>query len=211
MNFSCARSRWDWAICFGVSALVALACLYVTGISLDLFLGTFLLTAIMTPALCGGGAIALVAGCSAVWLWAVMDGAISISAWAQCVLVLAGFVLAMVCLCRGLVRCGIHPVAVAGAVTFLSLAWLSWPIWWRGSGPVMIHPVFAVNSACKEVGIWTEQRIAYRLITLGQDTPYRLPGSVWPAVLFHSGLAGIFTVFNWIALKLNSPAASARA
>ena len=224
--------------CVLFGAATASVCLFTAGPSLDLFLGTLLLSAIIAPALAGDltsttpGSEAcpvfdpeaqtrrepvervlrrpgsfwqetsptriapLVAGCSLVWLGAVIDGPVTVLQWIECTLVLASFIAAMICAARLLQRCRIHPAAASAIVTFSSLAWLTWPIWMGDSGPIAIHPVFAINAACKELGIWTEQRIAYRLINLGQDTPYRLPGSVLPAVLFHMALAGIFILLN---------------
>jgi hypothetical protein len=187
----------DWLICLLISAAATLVCFLAAGPSLDLFLGTLLLSAMIAPSF--GRIAPVVVGCSLVWFIAVLDGPVSIAQWIGCSLVLAAFIAAMVCMGRLLMRCGIHVVAASAIVTFTSLAWLTWPIWMGASGPIAIHPVFAINAACRELGIWTEQRIAYGLTHLGQDTAYRLPGSVFPAVFFHAALAGIFVVFSWIA------------
>jgi hypothetical protein len=187
----CIRS---WFTCVSISAAATLVCLITAGPSLDLFLGTLLLCAILAPSL--GRISPIVAGCSLVWLWAVITGPVSITTWIGCTLVLASFTTAIVCARNLLIQRQIHPIAASAIVTFTSLAWLTWPIWFNGSGPVAIHPAFAINAACKNLGIWTEQRIAYRLITLGQDTSYRLPTSILPAFYFHIALAGIFIALN---------------
>jgi hypothetical protein len=200
--------RDGWFLCFTIGVAAALGCLAVAGISLDLFLGSLLLAAILVPALSmeGGGAArvsAVLMGFCLVWLWAVVDGAVSVGAWFSCALVLVSFTLAMVYLGKLLRGFGVHSVAASAIVTLAGLAWLTLPIWMSGSVWIAIHPVFAINAACKELGIWTEQRVAYRLISLGQDTAYRLPSTVFPAVCFHAALAAVFAGLSRIAQKFH--------
>ena len=49
-----------------------------------------------------------------------------------------------------------------------------------------------------DMGIWTEQPVAYRLIALGQDVSYTLPRSIWPSVSAHAALG--FTTLAVAAL-----------
>jgi hypothetical protein len=81
----------------------------------------------------------------------------------------------------------------AAAVTIAAWLWLAFPIW---LGPTMaergwdvptwlsaMHPLFAMNSAIVELGIWTQHPLAYKLTPFGQDVTYALPPSPWPFVL----------------------------
>lgn len=193
-----------------LSVAVGVACYIAAGPSLDFFLGTVLMAGILTPALALGSeqqklrwisVAVIIVALAMVWLAA---GAISIFAWIQCTLVLAGFVCALAAAAILLDRLGLPPVLAAAIVTVLSLAWFTWPIWacsaLRGQAivwPVAIHPLFAINSACRDLGIWTEQRIAYRLTNMGQDVAYRLPDSVLPCVAVHLIMAAVFTALGW--------------
>jgi hypothetical protein len=179
-----------------VSIVAAMICFLITRTSLNLFLGSILLAAILTPALCTKSeripitVLAITIGFAIVWLLAL--GSISLITWIKCVLILASFVAAMAYAVELLRSCRVHPTAASAIVTIASLAWLTWPIWFNGSGPVTIHPIFAMNSACREMGIWTEQNIAYHLTSLGQDIAYRLPSSVAPMVFTHCTIAFMF-------------------
>jgi hypothetical protein len=193
-----------------LSVAVGIACYLAAGPSLDFYLGTVLMAAILTPATALGSeqqklrwmsVVVIVVALSTVWLAA---GAVSAFAWIQCVLVLTGFVVALAAAAILLYRLGLPPVLAAAIVTVLSLAWLTWPIWacsaLRGQAivwPVAIHPLFAINSACRDLGIWTEQRIAYRLTNMGQDVAYRLPASVLPCVAVHLIMAAVLTALGW--------------
>ena len=193
-----------------LSVAVGVACYVAAGPSLDFFLVTVLMAGILAPALALGHeqqklswitAATIVIALVTVWL---AVAAISVFAWIQCTLVLAGFVGALTAAAILLNRLGLPPVLAAAVVTVLSLAWLTWPIWacsaMRGQAivwPVAIHPLFAINLACRDLGIWTEQRIAYRLTNMGQDVAYRLPASVLPCVVVHLMAAALFTALGW--------------
>ncbi len=84
-------------------------------------------------------------------------------------------------------------------VTIAAWLWLGFPIW---LGPTMgtrgwdaptwltaIHPLFAMNHAVIELGIWTQQPVAYQLTPFGQDVSYALPRSLWPFLVTHLLLA----------------------
>jgi hypothetical protein len=91
----------------------------------------------------------------------------------------------------------IAPTFASAIATILALAWLTWPVWLspRLTGPsaattvkylTWMHPLFAVNGVLTNLGAWSHLPIAYRyLTTLGQDVPYALPTSIWPAALVH--------------------------
>jgi hypothetical protein len=180
-----------------LGAAGALVCARAAGApSLDLLLGSAIIAAILTPPLCIAwrwSFLAVAAGTSVVWL-------IHPIAWLACTLTLLAFLTAAAAAMCLLVRIRIHPLAASAIVTMLALAWLIWPVWashWLPGRDVKwlidLHPLFAINGAAKDLGIWTEQHVAYRLTALGQDVPYQLPTSVAPCVLFHGLLAlGLF-------------------
>ena len=88
------------------------------------------------------------------------------------------------------------PAALASfLVMLLGTAWLTWPVWlsawlpgkdafveWLGP----LNPLLAVNAALKHLGLWDEQRLAYRLTALVRDVTYAPPKGVRGSVLFHS-------------------------
>jgi len=96
-------------------------------------------------------------------------------------------------------------VVAAAIVVSLGLLWLTCPIWLPAStgtridGLLAVHPLFAINGVLNDLGLWTQQPLAYRyLFTLGQDVPYTLPRSILPCAGVHLllglaalGLAGV--------------------
>ncbi len=84
------------------------------------------------------------------------------------------------------------PAVPAFLVIVLAWAWLAWPVWlgpqlvaWNASVPAwatQFHPLFAINTAELDRGIWTQQPAIYALTPLGQDLAYALPDTPWPAV-----------------------------
>jgi hypothetical protein len=177
---------------FILGASSALACYWTAGPSLGLLLGSVILAAIITPPLStisvwSFAAIAL--GAALVWL-------INPVGWFACAVVLLAFLAAEAGVTRALMRVHLHPIAASAIVTTISLLWLTWPVWASPWLPghsvrwiVTFHPLMAINTAARDLGIWTEQRVAYRLTNLGQDVPYQLPSSVWPCVALHTILA----------------------
>ena len=85
----------------------------------------------------------------------------------------------------------------------LLIAWLTWPIWmaphWTNPAVarlldplVAVHPLLAINGAGLDLGPWSHAPIAYRyLLNLGQDVPYAMPSSAWPAVAVHALTAAV--------------------
>jgi hypothetical protein len=87
-------------------------------------------------------------------------------------------------------------VVSSAIATIAVLAWLSFPIWLSGALPgsqlkasVLLQPLFAINGVLPQLGIWTEQQVAYGLTNVGQDVPYQLPASPWPAITFQLALS----------------------
>ncbi len=207
--------RFFHTIAAAVAALLAAAACYaVAGPSLDFFLGSICFVAIIVPpfAVRESGAFwaatAIAATSALLWTIPVFQHAIGVSAWFGCIAVLCAFTFAVAGGAAVLARWRIPPVLAAGAATILSLAWLTWPIWmspWLAGGRIVlavrIHPLFAINTAAVNLGIWTEQRIAYGLTNLGQDAAYQLPGTVIPCVLFQVIVAGVFFVIASIGRK----------
>jgi hypothetical protein len=200
-----------------LGATMSAVCYFIAGESLDWFLGSILFAALLVPPLAliparaidaGFVIIGIIAGIAGVWLLAVTSHTMTLLAFASCVLVLAAFVAAVAATARLLVNLRIPPILASALVTILALAWLSWPVWaspWIAGRaviwPVALHPLFALNAACPNWGIWTEQRIAYGLTNLGQDARYQLPASILPCVAVHFAVGVVFTVFTIKRIK----------
>jgi hypothetical protein len=88
---------------------------------------------------------------------------------------------------------------VSAALTVIvALAWLTWPIWlsrafdgdasagWVDKAAA-VHPALSIN--IPNLGVWSEQAIAYHLTDLNQNVPYSPPKTVWGAVLLHGAIA----------------------
>jgi hypothetical protein len=74
-----------------------------------------------------------------------------------------------------------------------ALAWLSWPIWLSPhvsnvNWLVTLHPLLAINSLLQDLGIWSQQPLAYQLTALGQDVEYTLPSPRF-SIAFHAIVA----------------------
>jgi hypothetical protein len=133
-----------------------------------------------------------------VWLMLIGSGKASVGEWLEVGLVVFGFAAALSGLCAMLVRIGIEEVLAAGIVVVMGFGWLSWPVWGSGVGIssrmtgdlVWIHPGLAANGVLKFTPPWTEQAVAYRMTSLGQDVAVKLPGNGMPCALGH-GLVGL--------------------
>lgn len=124
-----------------------------------------------------------------------------------CVIVLAAFNLALVAVTDALIWSGIRPTAAAAWITLLFLIWLTWPIWLSGhlgghlgeavaNRLVYAHPLFAINAAL-HFDLWDHYPFMYStLSSLNQDVPYRIPPSVWPAVILHAAPAAIILIVH---------------
>ena len=180
---------------FGLGVVAAAWCGLAAagGVSLGFYFGPIALLSLIVPPLLAGErdrlaglivAAAATDGVGIVWLFAIA-GRTTLPQWLACYLVLAAYAWA---LC-GLVRV----VRAAPIVTVAALAWLSWPVWlsphvsasavaWLAPA----HPLLAINHVLVDLGVWTQQRLMYAHTTLGQDVPYKLPGSIWPCVGVHA-------------------------
>lgn len=198
------------ALFFTIGAASSLACYLAGGATLQLPLGGVLFAALLVPPLCLTFSrtpqamlvpAAISIGICLVWMFWI-DG------WFSCAIILLSFTAAIASAAQLLVRLRVHPVAAAALVTTLSLAWLTWPIWtspWLAGHSVhwlvTLHPLFAINTVCINLGIWTEQRIAYQLTNLGQDVSYQLPTSGWPCVMFHAAISVVLLLLARARLK----------
>jgi hypothetical protein len=154
----------------------------------------------------GGGLMGTMIGLGigGVWLLPVFRDVMSCGQWALCV----GIVLSLAVLVEAVVRLILvvaSPLTASATVTLLGLAWLTWPIWlatWLAGASlrwsVALHPLFAINHVVANLGIWTEQQVAYNLTTLGQDVSYQLPRSAWPVIGFQLGLAGLLELLGGV-------------
>jgi hypothetical protein len=128
--------------------------------------------------------LTLLAGGGSIYL--VFDRSIGFWQWCQCEMVLGSFFLAIGLSVLLLMRWGCDAAAASAIVTVLVVAWLTAPVWLsvplagqRLHYSVALHPLFVLNGIVPQLGIWTEQQVAYRLISIGQDVQYDLPGSPW--------------------------------
>jgi hypothetical protein len=193
------------------------------GPSIELFTLVLLLIAVLAPLTAGPGRSAVwdlvIAGLFSIgamsaWFWVAYLGGIDWAGTARA---------AAVGLCLGLSLAGISRLLSAaagrrilghvwpGAISILGLCWITWPVWLsvplegqRLVKSVAVQPLFAANSAVQGLGLWVEQPLAYPLTSFGQDVQFRMPRSVWPAILLHGGVA----IVTWgvaIALDLRRP------
>lgn len=193
--------RVDW-IHAGILAALAggfvLLAWILTGLSLAVFFSGLLAATLLIPSalprplgvhlLC---AAAIVDAVGLVWLFSLIQPEITFRIWLKgylLLLVWGTMLLAMSRLIRAVPFFGTSAIAVTIA---LGLLWLGSPVWLsealvRHPGwitpLVHTHPLLALNGQLVELGFWTHRPLAYRVMSLGQDVPYSLPSSVWPAV-----------------------------
>jgi len=203
---------------FVLGLLVGMLCYSITGNSLDLFIGGVFFTALLVPpcsAIAGRSpgawgcvvAIALGIGCS--WLMPVHAEMVTVRQWLICIFVLATFAAMLMAVVDLLTQFSLLPLIASGIVTIIGLLWLSWPVWLCSSltgsqlyWSVMFHPLLAINHVvANNLGVWTEQQVAYSLTNLGQDVQYQLPSSAWPVIGLQAGVA-ISLIF--VAQKVRS-------
>ena len=145
-------------------------------------------------------------GIGIAWIVAAMTTSVTAWQWLAAYLVITAFGATLFSIGM-MLRRAVGPTVAAAVTTIVALLWLAWPIWlspWLTGGAVAwlapAHPLLAINRTFFEMGAWTEQRLMYQITALGQDAPYRLPGSVAACVLVHAV----------IALALGWPAWSSR-
>ena len=190
--------------------LIVLVCTLVlwpiAGNSLDFYLVSAITAALLGPSFIARETVAedlltigaLTVGVIAPWFTAdACSSSVTAGEVVRCGAIVAAVLCAETGLVRLLVGCGVDATIGRAAIMILGGAWLTWPLWLSAAPSVLVqlHPLLNVNAAVSaRLGIWTEQPIAYSLISLGQDVPYRLPPSPWPCVGFHAvlGLAACF-------------------
>ena len=193
------------------SLAAAWLCYRATGPTLGLFFGPILLATFLVPPLVMAhegspldAALALVGvvlGVMPVWFYVALANYPPGQPHATpadvlpCLLVLAAYSLALAGIAAALARLPHMPAALASfLVMLLGMAWLTWPVWlspWLPGkerlvatiGP--LNPLLAVNAALKHMGLWDEQRLAYRLTALVRDVTYAPPAGVRWSALFH--------------------------
>ena len=199
-----------------IAALLSLVaswlCYRATGPTLGLFFGPILLATFLVPplvlahkesplaqALTVAG---VVLGVLPVWLYAALliypedQPHATPGDVVRCLPVLAAYALALAGIAAALSRVPSMPAALASFVTMvLGTAWLTWPVWlspwlpgkdWVVAALGPLNPLLAVNAALKHMGLWDEQRLAYRLTALVRDVTYAPPAGVRWSVLFHT-------------------------
>lgn len=188
-----------------LTALCVVALYLVAGASLGLWLGSVAIAGAVVPAMAlrfddrrrqavsTAGVVLVIATC-----WACGSAEVGARSLANCCAVLVGFSGTVWGVSRVLRWMGIGAVPAIGVVTVLGFGWLTGVIWLvpllggRGVGLLSeLHPLLVMNSQLTPLGIWLEHPVIYRLTTLGQDVPYALPGSCWPAVVLHGGVGVI--------------------
>ena len=189
--------RWFWASAAVWGFASGLVLLLAGGDSLDFYLVSTVMAAILVPLfvtrdsgwLAGVGTIAAgTAGVAACWAWTAVAGPMTGRELIECSAVLAGVVAAAVFAVRLLVAGGANVTLAKAAVVVSGLAWLAWPLWLTAAPPLLVrvHPLLGINGVlASRLGIWTEQPVAYPLISLGQDVGYQLPPSPWAGATVH--------------------------
>jgi hypothetical protein len=198
---------------FLISSLAGGLCFYAGGVSLGLFLGGLLLTAMATAPFVAaensalGGVLAvlgMIHGVAIVWLYTMLKAPADLSGWLSCYLVLTTMIFAIGGASAALRAMQLGPITSGAICTLLAIAWLTWPVWLSPalhgepgartvSWLVPANPIFAINGVLRErFGHWAEQGIAYNFTNLGDDIPYSIPHGVWKCVLLHAviGAAG---------------------
>jgi hypothetical protein len=201
-----------------LGAILAATCWWAAGASLGLFLGGLGVVAIVGPAAAMAeegwfrrliAMAAVVDGVGIVWLAVALSGPVRIGQWFECYCVLAGFAALLLGIALFAWKMGLGDVGAAAVGVIAGVLWLTWPVWAAAAieGPrgqrvagwlIKVGPVFAINSAVKEMGVWSERGIAYRSTNLNQTVAYTLPESVWPCAACHLVLgAAMIYVGNW--------------
>jgi hypothetical protein len=142
-----------------------------------------------------------------VWLIPLWQTSDTLGQWAQLVLVLAAYGLAigMIALAAARTHMGFP---LAGALTvILACAWLTWPLWFlpilarvtvgAGNFLVDIHPPLVANGILVSESPWTEKALAYQLTSLNQDVPVELPKHGWLCIAVHGGVGLVLLAGLW--------------
>lgn len=125
---------------------------------------------------------------------------LAISNALRCAVVILTFAGALAAMLRLLIAVRLPRIVAFAMCAIFGLGWLAAPLWLSAAAMIRwipIHPLFAINSAAIDLGVWTEQPFAYRLTRLGQDVPYTLPRSILPC-----GATQIAVTFGMIAIAM---------
>lgn len=212
------RSHKSHAGWFG---LVALLCVAVTlggyavaGASLGLFLWGFFVLSFIVPAAVLASrdtkealirVAAITVAVAIVWLIAVFQTPDTLAQWAELVLVLAAYGLAIGMIAMLAARTHMGLPLASGLAVLLSVMWLTWPLWFlpylmglstrTANFMVDIHPPLVANGILTSEPPWTEKSLAYQLTSLNQDVPVELPKHGWLCIAVHGGLGIIILLF----------------
>jgi hypothetical protein len=226
------------ALPFALGAAAAGSCYAAAGMSLGFFFGGVILATLLAPPLLLGerggwrrafALAGLIDGVGIIWLVAGWGAGPSLGERLLCYLLLTAYITPLAAAAILLERLTRQAVLASAIVVVLALAWLAWPIWlspWlegqsasrTAAWLVPAHPLLTMNGLLRDLGIWSEFPLAYRLTNLNQHVLYRLPGSIWPCVAAHlliagalAGLAGLgrgtFKSTNQIDPSASTPSA----
>jgi hypothetical protein len=145
------------------------------------------------------------------WMWGTAAGAWDASAAVQLAMLLIFYMASLATTATAIAR--VAPPSIASAtVTIVAVAWLAWPIWtadWMteslASRLVSVHPLFAAN-AVTGLNPWPQHEVIYHLTRLGQDVPYALPTSIWPAMLLNAAIVIVCLAIAWLSRPTAAPA-----
>ncbi len=189
---------------FAIGLGVSIASYLAAGATLGLYLGGIAMLTLMLPALCAARrsltesfirATAALDGIAVGWILGLTSSTPVIQ-WLAAYAILAAYSLALWGIVMALSGIKFAPVVSAAIATTVGALWLTWPIWLAtalrsNGGPWMVrwlipaHPLMAINHVMIDQGVWLQNRLIYRHVTLGQDIPYELPQSILPCVAFH--------------------------
>lgn len=222
-----AQNPWlAMIVPFVLSTSIGVLCYRAAGVSLGLFLGGLLLNLLITGPIVAAettwlgrflAMAGIVHGVAGVWFYAVIHADFDLGIWAVSYLTLACTVVAVGTFATLLNAFGIGPVGSGAVTAFLTIAWLTWPIWLspalHGSSGATIahwlvpaHPVFAVNSVLgPKMGYWSEQGIIYNFTNLGDDIGYSLPDGVLACMGLHLGWAVVCFGIIWLIERIRRP------
>jgi len=220
-----SRPCWlDWAIQLGAALAFTAAARVASGANLGTIVGGQLGIAILLPPLVVApalgrrqacAAVAAIAGALAVW-WTTLDRGnfpagqllgvtICTIAW--------GAELAMLTVAAQRIGFG---AAAPGCVIVLALAFFTWPIWLGAhissalAGRLAkVHPGLVANGVLTATFPWFEQPVAYRELTvLNQSVPCTLPTNWMACALVHGVIAAAIAIGIMAWSKLRRRAAA---
>ncbi len=97
--------------------------------------------------------------------------------------------------------------------------WLTAPLWGLShvasdrlrQGLIEVHAGMVGSSLMTPDAPWSHRPRAYRMMSLGQDVPYRLPTSIWQPIALHTGVAlGCFSFSRSTKRGTRDPSKSSR-